>query len=148
MQEKMNAGTIIRFGYSAKIIRTKAQEFGIASYTTHIITINRCVQFCTSKNMFYYCSLPIFSLYPESPRWLYFKGRRKELKALLLKTASVNRRTISDHFFETLPEPNKEDENVGFQKLFSHRTLAIRTCVLYVNWYKHLSSVHNYIISK
>ena len=74
------------------------------------------------------------SLYPESPRWLYFKGRRKELKALLLKTAKINRRKISENFFETLPEPKKEEENVGFHKLFSHRTLAIRTCVLYVNW--------------
>ena len=53
----------------------------------------------------------------------------------MLKTASINRRTISENFFETLPEPKKEEENVGFHKLFSHRTLAIRTCVLYVNWY-------------
>ena len=78
--------------------------------------------------------ISFFSLCPESPRWLYFKGRRKELKALLLKTVSVNKRTISENFFETLPEPKKEEGNVGFHKLFSHKTLAIRTIVLYINW--------------
>lgn len=57
------------------------------------------------------------------------------MKKLIMKAASVNKAKISENFFTTnLPPPKKEEAEVAVYKLFSHRTLAIRTVVLYINW--------------
>ena len=56
------------------------------------------------------------------------------MKKLILKAASFNKVEVSDGFFETLPTPTKAESKVAFYKLFTHRTLAIRTIVLYFNW--------------
>lgn len=73
-------------------------------------------------------------LYPESPRWLYITGRQEKMKKVIYKAASVNKVKISEDFFETLPTPKKGQSEVAFYKVFTHRVLAIRTIVLYVNW--------------
>ena len=87
---------------------------------------------CFSRLLFDSCLC--FSLYPESPRWLYAQGRRKEMNKLILKAASINRVKISEDFIEHLSVPTKAESKVPFYKLFSHRVLAIRTIVLYINW--------------
>ena len=59
-------------------------------------------------------SLPLLLFYflvPESPRWLFEKGRAKEAKLVLLKIAEVNKTNISETSF-----------NKHFEEL-EHRTL-------------------------
>ena len=73
-------------------------------------------------------------LFPESPRWLFTQGRLEESKAIIEKAASWNKVKLSDDLFDSLALTNKVESKVMFLSLFSSRTLAIRTLVLYLNW--------------
>ena len=75
-----------------------------------------------------------YRIFPESPRWLYTQGRLEESKRIIVKAACVNKVKLSEDFFEDLTVQMEQESNTAFMKLFSNRTLAIRTLVLYVNW--------------
>ena len=76
----------------------------------------------------------VYSIFPESPRWLFIQGRIEECKNIIEKAASINKVRLSSDFFTDLVVPAEENSSTAFIKLFSNRTLAIRTIVLYLNW--------------
>ena len=75
-------------------------------------------------------SIPLLSFYflvPESPRWLFGKGRTKEAKSILLKIAEVNKTDISKTSFQ---EHFDELENRIFQEMENKSTQSAKRCGL------------------
>ena len=76
-----------------------------------------------------------FRVFPESPRWLYSQGKLKESEKVILKAAQVNKVQLPEGFFEKVFGGQQEVVHVGrVWHLFSSKTLAIRTSILYFNW--------------
>ncbi|CAG2257564.1 OCTN [Mytilus edulis] len=76
--------------------------------------------------------LIIWWFIPESPRWLCSKGRMAEAKALLQHAAMVNKTTFPDKMLDELTPDNRESGRVWL--LFSDKTLACRTVIIFFNW--------------
>ncbi|XP_078339711.1 organic cation transporter protein-like isoform X3 [Crassostrea virginica] len=83
-------------------------------------------------------SLPfaiLFLLYcflPESPRWLYGTGRKKEAGLLLEKAAKYNGKEASSKLLDNVVLEKKEAGKIWL--LFSDRRLGVRTVIIYFNW--------------
>ncbi|KAK3097593.1 hypothetical protein FSP39_011253, partial [Pinctada imbricata] len=70
---------------------------------------------------------------PESPRWLVSQGRIEEAKDLLKTAAKVNKKELPEKLLDKLaPEEKKETGKVWL--LFTEKSLAIRTCIIFYNW--------------
>ncbi|OWF44907.1 organic cation transporter protein-like [Mizuhopecten yessoensis] len=76
--------------------------------------------------------LGLYWVIPESPRWLISQGRYKDAETILRKVAEKNRK----------PYPEKIDLSHIEQvkpgrvwQLFSSKTLAWRTCIIFLNWF-------------
>ncbi|XP_060558966.1 organic cation transporter protein-like [Ruditapes philippinarum] len=86
-----------------------------------------------------YTSLPavLFVFYwwlmPESPRWLLSKGRVKEAEQILRNAARWNKTTLPNDIFGEMIEDDVDKES-SFWKLFSSKTLCIRSNVIFLNW--------------
>ncbi|XP_064595129.1 organic cation transporter protein-like [Liolophura sinensis] len=68
---------------------------------------------------------------PESPRWLLANGRKEEVKKILDKAARVNKVRLPANL---LDDPMEEAPKARLWQLFTHRTLCIRTLVIFLNW--------------
>lgn len=85
------------------------------------------------------CFLPIFIncflgpfFIPESPRWLYKKGRVAESIDLLHKIAETNNRTLHSRTEKLLEQDWNAEESKPdvISLLLKHKTLALRFCIL------------------
>ena len=74
---------------------------------------------------------------PKSVRWLLSKQKVEEGQAVIKQIASVNGVTLKSQHLD-IEIRDKEFKEVGFVKtlleLFRHRTLAIRSCIVFLNW--------------
>ena len=76
---------------------------------------------------------------PESPRWLFSRGRTEEGIALLQKMAKVNKKEIPEEVIEKLwsnsaenIHTNETTENLW--DLVKNRVLIVRTLIVSVGW--------------
>ena len=94
----------------------------------------------TSKNRLN-CYHVLYSLVPESARWLMSKGRIDEAVVILTKAATVNGKQTSLGKTETLLG-SEEDDNVSHQDsfltIFKHPRLVIRALICFFNWWDFL----------
>jgi len=56
----------------------------------------------------------IFSVLPESARWMISKGHYKQAEALLRKIAKTNKRTFDEEAFQQLKNEDAEVNNIIF----------------------------------
>ncbi|XP_033740564.1 organic cation transporter protein-like [Pecten maximus] len=86
------------------------------------------------------CTIPtvlfilLWFVLDESPRWLLSKGRTEEAKSVLLKIARTNKVTPDGNLLQQL-EHEKSTHTEKISSLFKNRTLAIRTLVVFFNWF-------------
>ncbi|PNF42896.1 Organic cation transporter protein [Cryptotermes secundus] len=83
---------------------------------------------------------------PESVRWLQSKGRTAEVKAIMLKAAKINGKTLSDHEFSKfelspISEKTEEEQPVqkrshseAFKKVFKSKILLFRLVNCAFSW--------------
>ena len=81
-----------------------------------------------------YLCCPIYSIIPESPRWLLSKGKREEAMAIIEKLSRWNRKPLTKEMILSL-ESGGEATKGRFWQLFTTRSLAFRTLVIFINWY-------------
>jgi hypothetical protein len=75
----------------------------------------------------------LYRFIPESPRWLFSTGQTKEAARLLEKAAIYNKREVPSKILEEVTIEKKEAGKIWL--LFSDRRLAVRTVIIYYNWY-------------
>ncbi|XP_069134584.1 organic cation transporter protein-like isoform X2 [Argopecten irradians] len=78
--------------------------------------------------------IPTWFIIDESPRWLISKNRMEEAKTVLQKIARTNQVTPPDNLLEHL-ELEKCTYTEEIWSLFKNRTLAVRTLVVFFNWF-------------
>lgn len=67
----------------------------------------------------------IFSLLPESARWMISKGHYKKAEELLRKMAKINKRTFDEEAFQKLIKTQEEVNNKNIPKTASQKTYDI-----------------------
>ncbi|XP_036049762.1 solute carrier family 22 member 13 [Onychomys torridus] len=75
-----------------------------------------------------------FWVLPESPRWLLSQGKIEEVKQLVQKAASVNRRPLSPELLSQLA-PEKSGPSGNALDLFRHPCLRKVTLILIAVWF-------------
>ena len=78
--------------------------------------------------------LVLYSIIPESPRWLLSNGRREEAEHIVVKMAKRNGKCLTDEQLNLL-EAEQQVSNGRLWQLFSTRKLALQTLVIFFNWY-------------
>jgi hypothetical protein len=75
-------------------------------------------------------------VFPESPRWLFSRGKIEEGKQVIYRWAKWNKIHLPDRFFEkVLAEKEEEKQDEGnLWNLFSSKVLAIRTTLIFIIW--------------
>ena len=77
--------------------------------------------------------LSFYSIVPESPRWLLSNGKRDEAEQVIKKLAKRNGKIVTDEMLSSL-EADKHRSKGRLWQLFSTKTLAFRTTVIFINW--------------
>ncbi|XP_052809345.1 organic cation transporter protein-like [Mya arenaria] len=87
------------------------------------------------------CALPgvLFQLwwkfYPESPRWLYTRGRLSECESIIRSAAKWNKRELPAGFFGKVFQETPTMTSERIWHLFTNRTLCIRTLTVFFCWF-------------
>ena len=81
--------------------------------------------------------IPVWYFLPESPRWLIARGMTEKARALMMKAAKQNGKSIdlSNHVIKTpkVDESAKQPE-LGFADLFKTKDILIITIVMFFCW--------------
>ena len=91
-------------------------------------TTQLCIGVPTVIYIFYIC------IFPESSRWLLSNGKREEAIRVLDKVAKRNQKHITKETLYLI-EADKRHQKGKVWQLFSTKTLAFRTVVLFINWF-------------
>ncbi|ESO85734.1 hypothetical protein LOTGIDRAFT_235707 [Lottia gigantea] len=78
--------------------------------------------------------LTFVCLIPESPRWLLTRGYNAKAHALIQKAAEVNKVELDDETLKKLCVSDKVTK-LRFWKIFTSKTLCVRTLVCYTCWF-------------
>ena len=75
----------------------------------------------------------MFSLTPESVRWLMVKGKIEQAKDIFRRMASVNQKTMPKDLELTLPD---DDQRLGdVRDLFSTRKMVQKAILSWYTWW-------------
>ena len=107
--------SILQNLYLPKVIRDRNKQH---AYKTSIV---------------YPCFIIFYSIVPESPRWLLSNGKREEAEQIIKKLAKRNGKIVTDEMLSSL-EADKHRSKGRLWQLFSTKTLAFRTIVIFINW--------------
>jgi len=84
-----------------------------------------------------FIQIPVWYFLPESPRWLIARGKTEKARALMMKAAKQNGKSIdlSNHVIKTpkVDESAKQPE-LGFADLFKTKDILIITIVMFFCW--------------
>ncbi|WAR08231.1 ORCT-like protein [Mya arenaria] len=100
------------------------------------------------------CALPgvLFQLwwkfYPESPRWLYTRGRLSECESIIRSAAKWNKRELPAGFFGKVFQETPTMTSERIWHLFTNRTLCIRTLTVFFCWYGYCELSHTHAHQK
>lgn len=83
---------------------------------------------------------------PESPRWLLSNGKRGEAIKIVRKIADRNGKTLTEEAISSL-ETEKHAARGRLWQLFSTKTLALRTFVIFINWFIVSMSYYGVILN-
>ncbi|KAK3087370.1 hypothetical protein FSP39_005127 [Pinctada imbricata] len=75
----------------------------------------------------------VFFFLPESPRWLLAQGRDEDVRELLKKAATVNKKELDDGYLKGLVS-GEEKETGRVYLLFKNWRLAVRTIIIFYCW--------------
>ncbi|XP_052807207.1 organic cation transporter protein-like [Mya arenaria] len=87
------------------------------------------------------CALPgvLFQLwwkyFPESPRWLYTRGRLADCESVIRSAAKWNKRELPAGFFNKVFKETPPTKTERIWHLFTNRALRIRTLTIFFCWF-------------
>ena len=76
----------------------------------------------------------VYSIVPESPRWLLLKGRKEEALQMLKTLAASNGKPLLSPM--TLKKAETVERSSTIFDLFSFQSIFIRTTVITAGWYE------------
>ncbi|KAH3738631.1 organic cation transporter protein-like [Dreissena polymorpha] len=88
--------------------------------------------------------LPYYWLIPESCRWLISKKRNEEAIQILHKVAKTNGTTFNEKLIQELPPPAPQGR---VWQLFSNKTLAGWTLIIFFNWFVCSMSYYGVVLN-
>jgi len=84
-----------------------------------------------------FIQIPVWYFLPESPRWLIARGKTEQARALMMKAAKQNGKSIdlSNHVIKSpkVDESAKQPE-LGFADLFKTKDILIITIIMFFCW--------------
>lgn len=71
---------------------------------------------------------------PESPKWLLAVGKVKQAEKIVRKAAKINGNELPEEWHLN-PILKEDEKKASFFDLFRHKNLALKTFILYFNWF-------------
>ncbi|XP_069136069.1 organic cation transporter protein-like [Argopecten irradians] len=121
-RKRMWAGVLIHFFFPIGLMYLTGAGFILRNWKTIqlVVAVPCAVHIC------------LYWVIPESPRWLISQGRYKDAETILRKVAARNRKPYPEKIDLSRVEKVKPGR---VWQLFTSKTLAWRTCIIFLNWF-------------